>query len=465
MQDIWKLSATGLSAAFERGEVTPSEALVAYRDRIARLDPTLNCYTVLSEEAEAQAAESTARYRAGRPLSPIDGLPLAIKDSLKVAGMTAAWGSSVFADEVCAADELPVARLRAAGAVFLGKTNLPEFAVEGYTSNRLYGTTGNPWNPALTSGGSSGGSVSAVAAGLAAAAIGTDGGGSIRRPCSYTGLVGLKPTIGRVPRANGLPQLLLDFEVAGPVARTVDDARLLYSILAGPDRADPVSRGVPTQPPAGRPLKILYVEQFGDHPCAPEIRRSVRAAAGRLRQLGHQVTEGDMPFDMEALGEFWGLIAKVGLARLCDAVPAMRDKASPQYLEMAAEGAKVPASTFWAGLETIKKFRSEVSLAFAGLDLIMTPSCAAQPWPAGLAYPTEIDGRPVGPRGHAIYTGWVNACGHPAIAVPSEPDSDQMPVGFQLVGDLGSEEQLLQVAQAFAAAGGDGWQWPAIAAA
>ena len=463
MQDIWKLSAAELSAAFTRAEVMPSEALATYRARVERIDPILNCYTALSETAADDAAASDARYRAGKPLSPIDGLPLAIKDNLKVAGMPAAWGSAVFADKICAEDELPIARLRAAGAVFIGKTNLPEFAVEGYTANRRFGVTGNAWNPELTPGGSSGGSVSAVAAGLAAAAIGTDGGGSIRRPCSYSGLFGLKPTIGRVPRAGGLPQLLLDFEVAGPVARSVEDARLLYSVMAGPDRADPTSLAVADAMPAHRPLKILFVEQFGDHPCDPSIRQSVRAAASRLERLRHTVTTGAMPVSTDALSDFWGAISKVGLASLCDAVPAMRDKASSQYLEMADEGAQVSASAFWAGLETIRKFRSDVSLAFSDWDLIMTPSCAAQPWSAGLAYPTEIDRQPVGPRGHAIYTGWVNACGHPAIAIPSEPDSDQMPVGFQLVGDLGSEEQLLQVAQAFAQ--GHDWQWPAIATA
>jgi len=156
---------------------------------------------------------------------------------------------------------------------------------------------------------------------------------------------------------------------------------------------------------------------------------------------------------------------KVGVASLRDAVPAMRDKAGPQYLEMAEEGARVSAGTFWAGLETVKKFRSDVSRAFAEWDLIMTPSCAAQPWPAGLAYPTSIDGKPVGPRGHAIYTGWVNACGHPAMAIPSAPDADGMPVGFQLVGDLGSEEQLLRVGQAFSGADSNGWEWPTAATA
>lgn len=465
MDDIWKLSASDLSAAFARGEVTPDEALTTYLERIERLDPILNCYTALSGSAAEQAAESSARYRAGKPLSPIDGLPLAVKDSLKVAGMSAAWGSDVFADGICEADELPIARLRAAGAVFIGKTNLPEFAVEGYTGNRRFGVTGNPWNPELTPGGSSGGSVAAVAAGLAAAAIGTDGGGSIRRPCSYTGLFGLKPTIGRVPRAGGLPQLLLDFEVAGPVARTVGDLRILHSVMAGPDRADPASRAVANLAPVDRPLKILFVEQFGDNPCDPAIRQSVRVAASKLKSLGHSVVSGTMPFDMDALNDFWSVISKVGLARLRDAIPAMRDKAGPQYLEMAEEGARVSASTFWAGLETVKKFRSDVSLAFADWDLIMTPSCAAQPWSAGLAYPTEIDGRPVGPRGHAVYTGWVNASGHPAVAVPSEPDAENMPVGFQLVGDLGSEEQLLQVAQAFGDADAAGWQWPAVATA
>ncbi|MGR3343877.1 MAG: amidase [Paracoccaceae bacterium] len=463
MGDIWKLGAVELAASYRRREVTPSEVLAVYRERISRLDKLLNCYTILSDEAQEEAAQSSERIKAGKALSLLDGVPIAVKDNLVVRGMPAAWGSSVFADRICAQDELPVARLRAAGAIIIGKTNAPEFALEGYTANQKFGVTGNPWNPKLTPGGSSGGSVAAVAAGLAAVAICTDGGGSIRRPASYTCLLGLKPTIGRIARGGGLPQLLLDFEVVGPVARALEDVELVHSILAGPERVDPKSRAVAAAAKRTGPLRILFVEQIGDNPCDPEIRRSVRAAGEVLSGMGHAVVAGELPFALDELNAFWGTVSKVGLASLRAANADMRKNASPQFLVMADEGGRVLAREFWAGLEIVNRFRSDVSQAFADWDLIMTPSCAAQPWPADTAYPETIDGRAVGPRGHAIYTGWVNASGHPAIAVPAEPDRNGMPVGFQLVADLGCEDLLCQVARDFLGHREYRWRWPKLA--
>ncbi|HSF95669.1 MAG TPA: amidase, partial [Thermohalobaculum sp.] len=302
---LWELDATGLAEAFRRGESDPAEALGEFRARIERIDPALNAFVTLNEAAETEAAASAERIRRGCR-RPLDGVPLAIKDSLAVAGMPAAWGSRVFAGAPYTADELPVRRLRDAGAVILGKTNTPEFAVEGYTGNDLFGVTGNPWNPALTPGGSSGGTVAAVAAGLASAGIGTDGGGSIRRPAAYTGLFGLKPTIGRCARAGGLPQVLLDFEVVGPLTRSARDLRLIYHCLAGPDPADPRSRAVPNGATAPHGLRILYVETFGDAPLDPGIRASVADAARRLGEMGHRIEAGALPFDLGPLNENWG---------------------------------------------------------------------------------------------------------------------------------------------------------------
>lgn len=460
---IWELDATGLVAAYRSGEADPVTAVRELRDRIRRIDPVLNTFVALNEQAEDEAANSARRLRAGAPRGPLEGVPLAVKDNLVVAGIPAAWGSRVFADKLCAEDELPIRRLREAGAIVLGKTNTPEFAVEGYTANALFGVTRNPWNPELTPGGSSGGSVAAVAAGLAPAAIGTDGGGSIRRPAAYTGLFGLKPTTGRVARSGGLPQVLLDFEVVGPLTRSARDLRLIYAALAGPDRVDPRSRGVPGAQTRDRPLRILYVETFGDAPCDPAIRGSVGAAADRLATLGHSVERGALPFSLDALNAFWGKVAQVGLARMREVVPGMAEKARPQYLAMADEGEKVSAREFVAGLECVQALRSDVSRAFADWDVIMTPACAAQPWAADVSYPETIDGQPVGPRGHAIYTGWVNACGHPAVAVPGDPAPDGMPIGFQLVGDLGAEDLLLDLAEAHEVTVGGKTVWPDVA--
>jgi Asp-tRNA(Asn)/Glu-tRNA(Gln) amidotransferase A subunit family amidase len=264
-------------------------------------------------------------------------------------------------------------------------------------------------------------------------------------------------------RGGGLPQLLLDFEVVGPVARSVGDLRRLYLALAGADRRDPKSRAVCGAVPPTGPLRILYVEQFGDNPCDPAIRASVRAAAKTLSRMGHQVTHGALPFDLDELNAFWGAVSKVGLSNLRASNPDMAAKASPQYLQMADEGDRVSAAEFLAGLDVVNSFRSQVSQAFQDWDLIMTPACAAQPWPAAKPFPEVIDGLPVGPRGHAVYTGWVNAASHPAIAVPADPDPNGLPVGFQLIADLGAEELLLQVAEKFAQASNHIWRWPRLA--
>jgi Asp-tRNA(Asn)/Glu-tRNA(Gln) amidotransferase A subunit family amidase len=460
---LWKRGIADLSLVYAAGEATPVDTINELRDRIGRIDPKLNAYVRLSPDLDEQAAASAARWKDGRPLSPLDGVPVAVKDNLAVAGMPAAWGSAVFAETVCTEDELPVRRLRDAGALLVGKTNTPEFAVEGYTGNRLFGVTGNPWNPELTPGGSSGGSVAAVAAGLAAAAIGTDGGGSIRRPAGHTGLYGLKPTIGAVARGGGLPQLLLDFEVAGPLARSAADASILYAALRGPDRLDPTSRFTPDRAtPPDRKLRILYAERIDGNPLDPQIAASVGAAAGGLAGLGHEIVRGDLPFDLSAINAFWPKFGQIGLAHLRAVTPDFDTNASPKYADMAWQGGEVPAHELFGALEAIRDLRVRVSAAFGGWDLIMTPSAAAQPWPAGEGFPPVIDGHEVGPRGHAVYTGWVNASGHPAINIPAAPDSAGMPVGFQLIGDLFTEPLLLSVAEAFEATG-PGWIWPAIA--
>ena len=463
---LWQHDASSLAEAYRRGKADPVDGVRECLDRIHRIGPALNAFTALAEDAEAQAAESRGRLNAEAPRGPLEGVPIAVKDNLCVSGMPAAWGSKVFATKVCEKDELPVKRLRDAGAIIIGKTNTPEFAVEGYTANTLFGVTRNPWDLNLTPGGSSGGSVAATAAGLVPVAIGTDGGGSIRRPAAYTGLYGLKPTIGRVPRSGGLPQLLLDFEVVGPLARTVRDLKLLYSVLGGPDRSDPQSRGVGERQSTGKAskaLKILYVDRFGDEPCDPLILQSCRKAADRLIDLGHNVEEGALPINLSALNQFWGTVAQVGLARMRHAVSGMRERAGPQYQAMADLGDAVSATDFLAGLEDIKTLRSAVSQVFANWDLIMTPACAAMPWAAENPFPGEIDGKMAGPRGHAIYTGWVNASGHPAIALPADPAPDGLPIGFQLIGDLAAEDLLLEIAAVYEETHEGNVRWPDVA--
>lgn len=458
-----------IAALLREGSVSAVSLLEHYAARIERLNPQLNAIVTLDDAMMDAARASDERIRAGRPLSALDGIPVALKDNLVVKGLRATWGTNVYEDFVPDWDERPVARLREGGAVFVGKTNVPAFTLEGYTDNKLFGVTRNPWNLALTPGGSSGGAVSAVAAGLVPLAIGTDGGGSIRRPAAHTGLVGLKPGIGRVARALGLPQILLDFEVVGPMARRVDDVRLAMEVLAGADRSDQRSRGYPAfgsmnTPGRGR-LSILCVERLGDHPVDPVILQSFRQAADTFSSLGHEVRFGSLPLDIEGIAARWPLIGKVGLAMLAARNDDFFERCEEKYGAMAKEGATVSAAEHLEILEEVAAFRALVGSLFSSIDLVMMPSTAAQPWDAAVAYPPSIDGREVGPRGHAIFTGWVNASGHPAIALPAAPDDMGMPIGFQLIGDFGAEELLLDIAEEYEARSGFPERWPDIAGA
>ncbi len=321
--------------------------------------------------------------------------------------------------------------------------------MDGYTSNALFGTTRNALNPDLTPGGSSGGSASAAAAGMAMAAIGTDGGGSIRRPAGFTGLYGLKPGIGSIPRYGGLPQILLDFEVVGGLARSISDLRLLHEQMAGPDRRDRQSLMYRLRPVPDRPLRILHVPVLADQPCDRDILDASALAADLLRSLGHNVETAEMPLDLTALNEVWPRIGRVGLARLFDAQPKLAMLASPPYLDMASEGRRIPAVQLWEIFDIVQTLRNDIGQIFADWDIVMMPCSAAKPWLADLPYPDEIDGRAVGPRGHAIYTGWINAAGIPALAVPVAPPIDGIPVGVQFAADTGNEELLLQIGEQF----------------
>jgi aspartyl-tRNA(Asn)/glutamyl-tRNA(Gln) amidotransferase subunit A len=452
--DLWTLSAADLARLYREGRSTPADVLDAILHRLHEVNGTLNAVVTLDRDGAFAAARSSAeRWRAGKPRGPLDGVPVTIKDNIPVAGMRSTWGSRLYAEWVPERDETPVKRLREAGAVILGKTNVPEMTLQGYTSNPLFGPTRNPWDTRLTPGGSSGGAVAAVASGIGPLALATDGGGSIRRPASHGGLVGLKPTAHRVPRRHGFPPILLDLEVIGVIARTVADLALGMSTISADDpetvRQDGFGPIAPAATPS--PKRILHVPTFAGAPVDPEIAASVAQAAANLRALGHEVEDGagfDLP---DALNAAWPSIAQSGLAWLVRD-PAKRALLGPDILAMAESGAKLSAADHFDALHAALILRQDLSAFFRGFDLILTPTAAALPWPAETTHPPTIAGVEVGPRGSAIFTGFVNAAGLPAISVPCRSSMAGLPIGFQLVAPWGGDEALLALADAYEAA-------------
>jgi aspartyl-tRNA(Asn)/glutamyl-tRNA(Gln) amidotransferase subunit A len=447
---LWALSATELVAGYRAAHFTPVDVTESILGRIDGVNPLLNALVTSDRVGALSAAlESTLRYRAGKPLSRMDGVPITVKDNIPVKGMRTTWGSRLFSNFIPEKDELPVARLRHAGAIILGKTNCPEFTLQGYTDNVLFGPTRNPWDLAMTPGGSSGGAVAAVAAGLGPVAICTDGGGSIRRPASYTGLIGLKPSRGRVPRRDGFPAILLDFETVGPVARTVADVDLVMGIIAPSDPSDPASgpfRHRPFHSEAARPCRILFIPQFGEAPVDPEIAAVIAGAADRLLDLGHDVETGQVPFDVASIDQAWPVISQGGLAWLSSICPQFMLEASRQMQEIAIYGLSLSAADYIHALAAVRRVESQLSQVFEAYDLVMTPSAAALPWNATRAFPDEIAGQAVGPRGHAVFTAFVNMVGAAGINLPCGQSRSGLPIGLQLISRPGGDGLLTGIA-------------------
>jgi aspartyl-tRNA(Asn)/glutamyl-tRNA(Gln) amidotransferase subunit A len=258
---------------------------------------------------------------------------------------------------------------------------------------------------------------------------------------------------------------LLDFEVIGPLARTVADTRMLFEVMRGPAAVDRSSLAAAFAARDARnpgSLRILYVERFGTAPLDPQIAASVGAAVQGLSALGHHVTAGKLPLDLDFFSEAWPQIGQIGLAQMLDRHPDWAAQASPKYLDMAEKGRALPGARLWQILDQVKRLRRETVPLFRDIDVIVLPSAAALPWKAEDSHPTHIDGQEVGPRGHAVYTGWVNAAGLPGLALPCEPSREGLPIGMQLIGPYGSDDALLDVGAAYEA--GHPWahRWPAL---
>ncbi len=454
-EDLWKLGVAELGVRYRAGMLTPSALLEAVLQRVAAVNPVVNAFATLDEAGARQAAaQSDERWQLGAPLGPLDGIPVSIKDNIAVKGLRCAWGSEVFLDVVPEQDELPVARLRAAGAVILGKTNTSEFSTgRGIVSTQAFGTTRNPWQPEFTAGSSSGGAAAAVSSGMGVLGLGTDGGGSIRRPAAHCGLIGLKTTTGHIARTHGLPIILNGREVIGPLARDTDDLACLLRAIAGPHPLDQSSWTVPPpeSEPAVRPRRILFVPRFGDRPVAPEITEACAAVAGNLQRLGHQVEEGLAPFDTELQDRCGPLISCAGVTWLMRGKD-WRGRIGDYYANLVERGSQLSAADYIEALDGLRTVQGQIGLFFEDYDLMLTPATAVLPWPADVpAVPYENTFPPV-----------ANTAGVPAISIPAGLSPQGLPIGFQLMGRFGTDWELIALARQYEAA--HPWRdlWPSI---
>ena len=471
MNELWKLSATELADRFDQGDLRPDDVLEACLARIASVQPSLNAFTHVALESSRAAAEaSRKRQLQGRRLGRLDGIPVSVKDNLYVAEMPATWGSRLFEAFVPARDDIPVDRLRRQGAVILGKTNTPEFALAGRTENLLYGLTRNPWNPLLNPGGSSGGAVAGIAAGCCPLALATDAGGSGRLPASFTGVAGMRPSTGKIPRRYGFPPLAPDFQVIAPIARSAQDLQLLLDSIKGPDFRDPLSSRLPPPGNARDPSQIRIrvatrIDEY-DGPGGEQVsvdstvRSHVEAAAQTLRELGYCVNEAAVPYDLQEVREVWRTLSSVGVARVLADFPGRSGEVSQSIAAAAQMGSKVSGVDYVRALDRLGTIRNSVSDHWTDYDVLLTPTAAAPAFPVELPHPHEIAGRPATTLSMSIFTTWVNACGLPALSIPVSPHPDGRPIGMQLVGRFGADEELIAIARHFEAAQPWGQRWP-----
>lgn len=454
LSGLSRTPATELIAGYRDGSIDPVDATRAALDAIAALDEQVNAF-VLVDDAGAleQARASAERWRAGEPLGPADGVPTSIKDILLTRGAPTLRGSRLVDAAGPWPDDAPVvARLRESGAVFIGKNALPEFAWKGVTDSARHGVTGNPWGAHLTAGGSSGGAAAAVGLGMGAWSVGTDGGGSVRIPASFTGTVALKPTYGRVPLYP--PSAYGTLSHAGPMTRTVADAALLMDVLTRPDPRD--WSALPT-PGAHRPglgdgvegLRIAYSPTLGYGRNDPQVQAALDVAAAVFEGLGARVELVDPGFEdpIEAFHTLWFSAAGIVVDGFGEGA---LDRVDPLLAREIRRYAEVSAADYLRATAVRMAMGSAMGVFHETYDLLLTPT---MPIPAFAA------GRDAPEGWHSdLWTSWTpytypfNMTQQPALSVPAGFTDDERPIGLQLVGARHADTLVLRAGAAYEAA-------------
>ncbi|HUO62822.1 MAG TPA: amidase family protein [Terriglobales bacterium] len=461
-RDLCFTPASELARLYRSRKVSPLEVMRAVLERVDRVNPLVNAVVTLDREAAMnQARRATAALaRRSAALGPLHGIPVGIKDVTPTKGMRTTFGSKLFEDHVPAEDAAVVERLKAAGAIVLGKTNTPEFAFGPNTVNAVFGATRNPWNLALSAGGSSGGSAAALATGMCPIAQGTDLGGSLRGPAALCGVVGFRTTPGLIPR---YPEVLAwdSYSVEGPMARTTGDTALLLSVMAGPaDARAPMNYAADPKPflaavrqPSVKGSRIAWTPDLGGLVTVdPEIATACAESARIFRTLGARVERASP--DMRDVPEIVALTRGfLMVARHADKLDRWRDQLQAGLVENTVQGLAMTSRDVARGELLRTQLWHRVHAFFESRDLWLTPTTAVPPFPIELPHAMEIGGKPAGKTlQRSFLTYAFSVLGLPAISVPCGFTRDGLPIGLQIVGRPRQEAAVLRAAAAFEAA-------------
>ncbi|MEI4473041.1 amidase [Frigidibacter sp. MR17.24] len=455
------LGASALSAKLSSAEIGPEELMAAVLDRIEAVNPAVNAIVSPRPRATlmAEAAEASKRLKSGESCGWLTGIPVAVKDLAQTEGIVTTWGSPLWKDHVPARDDLLVRRLKAAGAIVIGKTNSPEFGLGSHTFNEVFGPTRNPYDLARTPGGSSGGAAAALAARLVPVADGSDMMGSLRNPAAFCNVYGFRPSWGLVPKDAEGDTFLATLATDGPMGRSVEDVARLLGTLAGPTPATPF--GLAPEPDytarldapiAGRRIGWLG-DWGGAYAMEPGILDLCRAALDRLSDLGAEIVELPPPFPAEKLWDSWitlRAMLNAGARRAIHADPAKRAALKPEAVWEIEQGLTLPAQAVYEASLTRSRHYARMASLFETVDAIAMPSAQVWPFPVEMRHPAEIAGRSMD-----TYHRWmevvvpVSLAGLPALSVPVGFGPQGLPMGMQIAGPHGGDLGVLQIGEAW----------------
>ena len=463
--NLHELRAAQMAALVRSSRISPVELVKAHLGRIERLNPKLNAFIELrTDQALAKAENAEKSIQRGEPVGPLHGIPISIKSAIAVAGLKFECGSRTRAGIIAQEDAVLVERLKKAGAIVLGNTNVPEMLMAYHTENPLYGRTNSPWDLDRTPGGSSGGDAAAIAAGLCAAGIGSDGGGSIRLPAHFSGICGLKPTPGRIPSTRHWPESGGPFAllgVVGPMARSVEDLELMFRVIAGFDAGDPMATPLLLRQVSDDHLKNLTVGYFEEHPAipvTPETRAAVRAAVSALQDSGLRVQYFEPDVLNEAREHWWTLFVRLAAEMLTPEFKGRECETSAILTYSDHPPTKEELLAAWFQRDQL---RLRLMQQMNRIPVLICPVCSIPAFRHGEREWT-VGGKRVSYMDVMSYTQWFNLLGNPSVVLPVGSSPERLPIGVQIVGQPNAEELILKVARVVEQALGPAKQSPML---